>query len=134
MNTSLTNIQGITVTVSETTESITGMIIMVAEITLTDRITITITMEYECCNGEDPIMLNLELMLNLNHNLPQGGSTNWGTFNKQVHKSQVTVSQLMLTIESKITSTGSTVIEIPGDINLLYFYLASFRLLFDFLP
>ena len=53
------------------------MIIMVAEITLTDRITITITMEYGCCNdGEDPIMLNLELMLNLNHNLPQGGTTN----------------------------------------------------------
>ena len=56
MNTSLINIQVITVTVSLSTESITG--IMITEITLTDSITITITMEYACCNGEDPIMLN----------------------------------------------------------------------------
>ena len=76
MNTSLINIQGITVTISIPTESITGMIVMVAEITLTDNITMSITIGYACCNGEDPIMLNLELMLNLNHNLPQGGTTN----------------------------------------------------------
>ena len=56
MNTSLTNIQEITVTISIPTEAITE--IMVTETTLTDNITITITMEYGCCNGEDPIMLN----------------------------------------------------------------------------
>ena len=73
MNTFLPNIQGITVTVSITTESITEMLTMVTEITI-DKI--TITMEYVCSNGEDPIMLNYELILKINLNLPQGGTTN----------------------------------------------------------
>ena len=86
MNTFLPNIQGITVTVLITTESITEMLTMVTEITI-DKITIitidkiTITMEYVCSNGEDPIMLNYELILKINLNLPQGGTTNGGTFN-----------------------------------------------------
>ena len=58
---------------------------MVTE-TISDKITITILMEYVCYNGEDPIMLNSELILKINHNLPQDGTTNWGTF-KQVYNS-----------------------------------------------
>ena len=77
MNTSLINIQGITVTVSITTESRTEMLTMVTEITI-DKI--TITMEYVCSNGEDPIMLNYEQILKINHNLPQDGTINLGTF------------------------------------------------------
>ena len=68
MNTSLINIQGITVTIS-TIESITGITTIVTEITLTDKI--TIIMEYVCSNGEDPIMLNYELILK---NQPQFAS------------------------------------------------------------
>ena len=85
MNTFLLNIQGITVTVLITTESITEMLTMVTEITI-DKITIitidkiTITMEYVCSNGEDPIMLNYEQILKINHNLPQDGTINLGTF------------------------------------------------------
>ena len=64
MNTSLLNIQ-------EIIESITEISTMVTETTI-----ITTTMEYVCSNGEDPIMLNYELILKTNHNLPQGGTTN----------------------------------------------------------
>ena len=73
MNTFLLNIQGITVTALITTESITEMLTMVTEITI-DKI--TITMEYVCSNGEDPIMLNCELILKINHNSRQDGTTN----------------------------------------------------------
>ena len=81
MNTFLPNIQGITVTVSITTESITEMLTMVTEITI-DKI--TITMEYVCSNGEDPIMLNYEQILKINHNLPQDGTINLGTFKQKL--------------------------------------------------
>ena len=81
MNTFLLNIQGITVTVSITTESITEMLTMVTEITI-DKI--TITMEYVCSNGEDPIMLNYEQILKINHNLPQDGTINLGTFRQKL--------------------------------------------------
>lgn len=37
-------------------------------------------MEYVCSNGEDPIMLNYEQILKINHNLPQDGTINLGTF------------------------------------------------------
>ena len=73
MNISLINIQGITVMSTSITDSTTGITTMVTEITI-DKI--TITMEYVCSNGEDPIMLNYELILKTNHNLPQGGTTN----------------------------------------------------------
>ena len=74
MNTFLLNIQGITVTALITTESITEMVTMVTGIIIDkitiitiDKITITI-MEYVCSNGEDPIMLNYELILKINLN------------------------------------------------------------------
>ena len=73
MNTSLINIQGLTVTIT-TIESITGITTIVTEITLTDKI--TIIMEYVCSNGEDPIMLNCVLILKINHNSRQDGTTN----------------------------------------------------------
>ena len=68
------NIQGTTATETSTTDPITGIItIEITEITI-DKI--TITMEYVCSNGEDPIMLNYEQILKINHNLPQGGTIN----------------------------------------------------------
>ena len=73
---------------------------MVTEIIL-DKITITITMEYVCYNGEDPIMLNSELILKINHNLPQDGTITLGTFNLKL------TTQLKLTAGSIGTSTGS---------------------------
>ena len=72
MNTSLINIQGLTVTIT-TIESITGITTIVTEITLDE---ITIIIEYVCSNGEDPIMLNCEPILKINHNSHQDGITN----------------------------------------------------------
>ena len=99
MNISLINIQGITVMATSITDSTTGITTMVTEITL-DKI--TITMEYVCSNGEDPIMLNYEQTWKINHNLPQDGTITLGTFNLKL------TTQLKLTAGSIGTSTGST--------------------------